>query len=293
METAAGGIDLELNLGLSRSSNQPTEGGSSTAASGLGSDLALFTAPSEIVDEEAETDHAVMLESVGSADTPPPTINEQPIIGNANPVPNHDAVQVQPLIGIFPIPAPRGPRSPGTSISQVTAMAVNLVPAMVVPAWVREELLPLHGLPSDLQLSYVGEKILCASDVGSQARLHIPADASFRLRLFLTNEETMACGFQIPGGGFNNNNRDAGLADGVVGAFNGIPVIAYVSGQNVASAELQLNKFHRSSTAINGKGYTNFMLKRCVLAAGDPIEIWAFRRPPGDRLCILIVKNDL
>ena len=66
----------------------------------------------------------------------------------------------------------------------------------MVRAWVRDQLQHKHGLPRDLPLCYIGEKVLCQSDMNPRhARFFLPARARARLRAFLYPAEITACGF--------------------------------------------------------------------------------------------------
>ncbi|XBI84717.1 hypothetical protein VPH35_092963 [Triticum aestivum] len=167
--------------------------------------------------------------------------------------------------------------------------------ADMVRAWVRDQLQHKHRLPRDLPLCYIGEKVLCRSDMNlGHARLLLPAPARGRLcRAFLYPFEIAACGF-------NTNDPKPITIPGVRATpttFPGVPLSVYVSsgrrgrGQ-CKSDRLKLNKFHRNdATVINGQGYRSFMVD-CGLEAGDGVEVWAFRWPPGIRPCLLIAKKD-
>jgi hypothetical protein len=159
-----------------------------------------------------------------------------------------------------------------------------------VPAWVRAEVLPRHGLPGDLLLHYVGEKVLQPSDMDCrQARFLFPSDASRRFRAFLSADEIAACGFDCTD---RKARRGENGKRAKATTYAGVPVSVYVSGgARWGMSELKLNKFHRSDgTVINGRGYRKF-IGRCGLVVDDGVEVWAFRRP-ADRLCVLIAKRD-
>ncbi|KAE8797707.1 hypothetical protein D1007_27175 [Hordeum vulgare] len=162
-------------------------------------------------------------------------------------------------------------------------------------AWVRDQLEKKHHLPRSLQLSYIGQKVVSSSDVNPRhTRFLLPASARRRLRAFLNPAEIAACGFDVI-------EPKATKTPGVRAkptTYPGVPLSVYLSSgrasalDSLRSDQLKLNKFHKSdSTVINGKGYRHFMVD-CGMQAGDGVELWAFRWPPGIRPCLLIANRD-
>jgi hypothetical protein len=164
--------------------------------------------------------------------------------------------------------------------------------------WIRAELLPRHGLPTDLPLHFVEDKVLQRSDLHpTQNRLLLRCAGFNRLRALLSVTELDACGIDGPTG---SRKRPARVTHGgkttkrraASTSYPGVPVL--VHGRNMARAavKLRLTTFHSSAAlVINGRGYNKEIVAGSGFETGDVIEVWAFRRPRDRHLCLVVAKR--
>ncbi|TVU44665.1 hypothetical protein EJB05_04113, partial [Eragrostis curvula] len=170
------------------------------------------------------------------------------------------------------------------------------------PAWVRAELLPRLGFPADLRLHFVEDKLLQDSDLkASQNRFLIPFAASHRLRVFLSAAELEGCGDDSSGGrrprpaaaARTPHARDNGKKRAAQIKYPGVPVLVHQRDVEREPTPLKLNTFHSTTTmVINGAGYRD-IVKGSGFEKRDRVEVWAFRRPQDQKLCLVVAKRDV
>ncbi|KAK3145843.1 hypothetical protein QOZ80_3BG0258260 [Eleusine coracana subsp. coracana] len=168
--------------------------------------------------------------------------------------------------------------------------------AITEPAWLRAELLPRHGLRADLPLHFVEDKVLTNSDLNPvQNRLLVTSTGSTRLRAVLTCDEVEACG--LAAGSDDHHRRDRAVARGekkraAQRKNPGVPVLVHDRDAGRGPTMLRLTTFH-STTAmvINGAGYRD-VVEANGFVTGDCVEVWAFRRPRDQQLCLVVARRD-
>uniref|UniRef100_A0A0D9V3U1 TF-B3 domain-containing protein n=1 Tax=Leersia perrieri TaxID=77586 RepID=A0A0D9V3U1_9ORYZ len=162
----------------------------------------------------------------------------------------------------------------------------------LAPAWIRGNLLPSLGLPSDSPLHFIGEKAVTASDLSSQqGRFFLPTGMRPRLVPLLSTEERNAADLQpdkVPGAAGVGEEAATKKVPANRGGKEGASVMLAARRGDGAGEdgffELKLKRWEASDGAvIKGKGYSEFF-RGCGFRQGDAVEIWAFRRSPTVRL---------
>jgi hypothetical protein len=169
--------------------------------------------------------------------------------------------------------------------------------AMEPAWWIRAELLPRLGLPTDLPLHFVEDKVLQRSDLHpTQNRLLLRCAGFNRLRALLSTTELEACGLDGPTG---SRKRPAPATHGgkmtkrraAATSYLGVPVLVHGRDMVRAPAKLRLTTFHSSAAlVVNGRGYNREIVAVGGFKTGDVIEVWAFRRPRDRHLCLVVAK---